>query len=155
MRRWYVFSVLAATGGLLLALGSHIATLSGFSQPFGPNVCVLFLGAGILQFPTMAAADSSCSSENPTWTQTIEGCPRWMRGALYAIWGYLILNIIWAPPSHQVSATGGIPITSVLESSAFAMAFYAVQAAVIYSAMVRESELGDDRARKIRPGNGG
>jgi len=129
--------VLAAIG-FLLSVAAHISAVMGHPIPGGKAVWALHIGIFIVWFPTVLVASrlTRGAKRKEFWKVTLAGCPKWMRTALYGIFGYAILNFIsfMIVTINHPQTRGDAPPEVVRGFSGHWMVFYSVGFATLYSA---------------------
>jgi hypothetical protein len=133
------FIALAALG-FVLSVAAHIAAITGSPIRFGNAVWALHVGIFIVWLPTVLVAYrlTRGASRKDFWKIAMVGCPKWMRTALYIIFGYAILNFVLfmaTAPSHP-PPQGDPPPEVVRGFSGHWMIFYGAAFAILYSASV-------------------
>jgi len=110
-------------------------------MPGGKAVWALHIGIFVVWIPTVLLARRFTRGVNRKdfWKIALIGCPKWMRQALYVIFGYAILNFLYffamtvnRPPSRG----GDTPPEVVRGFSGHWMVFYGAAFATLYSAYV-------------------
>lgn len=88
-----VFSLLALLG-FIASLAAHIAGYAGIERPFGINPWPLHVGIFVVWFPAVLASMklSKDFPQKDMWKAALRGCPKWMRYALYGLFGYAFLS---------------------------------------------------------------
>jgi hypothetical protein len=99
------FMVLAGIG-FSISLAVHLLALSGHLPPGGEAVFALHIGVFVVWLPAVLVSIRlrQGSRSRFSWSQTLSGCPAWMRYAGMALFGYAFLNFFLAmgqqPPSR-------------------------------------------------------
>jgi hypothetical protein len=133
----YPFMVLAACG-LVLSVAAHCMALAGIPVPGGKLVWSLHIGIFVVWIPTVLTSMQMTrySNRKDFWKVTFAGCPVWMRRAVYALFGYAILNFIvftastGGQPKHL---TGPAPPSMIRGFSGHWMVFYGMAFAILFS----------------------
>ncbi|MFT6634317.1 hypothetical protein [Alcanivorax sp.] len=88
-----VFSLLALLG-FIASLAAHIAGYAGIERPFGINPWPLHVGIFVVWFPAVLASMklSKGFPQKDMWKAALRGCQKWMRHALYGLFGYAFLS---------------------------------------------------------------
>jgi hypothetical protein len=132
----YFFLVLAVVGFFTI-LAIHISAFAGVIRPsiiekFG------FVGLFAVWLPAVLVSSrlSKEYKQNDFWRATLRGCPKWMRTALWVIWGYGSLGTFLLPLllGRNVDSYA----SSIQGVSGFVMAFYATAVCILYSATCAE-----------------
>jgi hypothetical protein len=89
------FMALAGVG-FILSVAVHLRAIAGSSIPFGGAVWALHIGIFAVWLPTVLVAIrlTRGAKRKDFWKIALVGCPKWMRTALYVIFGYAILNFV-------------------------------------------------------------
>ncbi len=151
--------------GLVLCLIAHIAALLGLPEPFPKAAPALRIGLIVVWIPAAFAAHQlgpSLQWNDPArrkvhWGLVLRGCPTWMRWLTYGFIGYAFFNFFLffirtfeQGLAGQAQAGAGIDFLSL--ALGHWMAFYAVAAAVLYSAMaVANSDTENEKANGETP----
>jgi len=126
--------------GFILSVAAHLAAVAGSPIPFGKSVWALHVGIFVVWLPTVLVAYRMTRGANRKdfWKVALVGCPKWMRMALYAVFGYAILNFVFfmATTSSQPQPAGDAPPQVVRGFSGHWMIFYGAAFATLYSASV-------------------
>jgi hypothetical protein len=128
----YFFMVLAVVGFLSL-LTVHIAAFAGVTPP-SVILKFVFVGLFVVWLPTVFVSNrlSKEYKQNDFWRATLRGCPKWMRTALWGIWGYGSLGTFLLP---LLSGRNVDSYASSLQGmTGFVLIFYATAVGVLYSA---------------------
>jgi len=139
----YPVLVLAVIGSIA-TLVVHISSLFGITYPFervtkfiAPFVPVVFL-------PTIFVMNRLTRDfkQKEIWRAALRGCPRWMRRALWIIFGYAWVGFFALPFLYG----GGMdsPANTARSMSAVLLVFYLIPATVLYSA-TRIQQLDENR----------
>ena len=127
--------------GLVLSFVAHLAALLGLPQPLGVATFGLHAGIFVVWIPAIIVGQRLVNGCQPDdyWKATLRGCRPWMRWLAWGIFAYAILNFLtflpFAPGKGQ--RNGPQPPAIVIRGfSGHWMAFYAMAAAVLYSALV-------------------
>ena len=139
----YPVHVLAVIGSIA-TLVVHISSLFGITYPFervtkfiAPFVPVVFL-------PTIFVMNRLTRDfkQKEIWRAALRGCPRWMRRALWIIFGYAWVGFFALPFLYG----GGMdsPANTARSMSAVLLVFYLIPATVLYSA-TRIQQLDENR----------
>lgn len=109
-------------------------------MPGGKAVWALHIGIFVVWFPTVFVGYRFTRgvSRKDFWKIALIGCPKWMRQAVYVIFGYGILNFIYfmATTMNQPQSHGDAPPEVIRGFSGHWMIFYSVAFATLYSAYV-------------------
>jgi hypothetical protein len=131
------FIVLSAVG-FVLSVAAHLAAVAGSPIPFGKSVWALHIGIFVVWLPTVLVAYrlTRGASRKDFWKIALAGCPKWMRTALYIVFGYAILNFILfiATTAGQAHPKGDPPPEVIRGFSGHWMVFYGAAFATLYSA---------------------
>jgi hypothetical protein len=150
-------SVLAAVAGigLLVCLLGHIALITG-NDFIGPSWPVLLGGVFVIWIPTVLTMRrlTFATRRNDAWKVALTGAPDWVKYAVYAVFGYAIVNFL-ARVLLNVGHTSPAENDFWKVGSSHAMAFYAAAWGVATAAVNRE-KLGIDwkceRGHDMTPG---
>ena len=133
------FIALAAIG-FILSVAAHLAAIAGSPIPFGKSVWALRIGIFVVWLPTVLVAYRMTRGANrkDSWRVVLVGCPRWMRSALYVVFGYAILNFVlfMATTAGHSQQQGDASPEVVRGFSGHWMVFYGAAFATLYSASV-------------------
>ena len=126
--------------GLVLSVAAHLAAIAGSPIPFGKAVWGLHVGIFVVWLPTVLVSIRLTRGANrrDAWKIALAGCPKWMRTALYILFGYAMLNfVVFAvmTGSHP-QPKGDAPPEVVRGFSGHWMVFYGAAFATLYSASV-------------------
>ena len=126
--------------GFVLSVAAHLAAVTGSPIPFGKAVWALHIGIFVVWLPTVLVSIrlTRGARRKDFWKIALVGCPKWMRTALYVIFGYAILNFVLfiaTIPSHR-QPPGDAPPQVVRGFSGHWMVFYGAAFATLYSASV-------------------
>jgi hypothetical protein len=145
----YLFFLVLAVVGFLSLLTIHIAAFAGVTPP-SVILKFVFVGLFVVWLPAIFVSNrlSREYKQNDFWRATLRGCPKWMRTALWVIWGYGSLGTFLLPLllGRNVDSYG----SSTQGASGFVMAFYATAVCILYSA-TRAEEF--DRNRRCANGH--
>lgn len=129
--------VLAAIG-FVLSVAAHISAVAGWPIPGGKAVWTLHIGIFIVWLPTVFVAYrlTRGAQRKDFWKVALAGCPKWMRIALYGIFGYAALNFIsfMLTTMNHPHIQGDAPPEVIRGFSGHWMVFYSVAFATLYSA---------------------
>lgn len=130
MRILILFFLVLAVVGFLCMLMIHIAALAGTMAPV-VMLKFVFPGLFVVWLPTVLVSSrlSKEYKQNDFWRAALRGCPKWMRTALWVVWGYGILGTFLFPLllGGNIDAYGG----SIQGMSGFVMTFYATAVGVL------------------------
>jgi hypothetical protein len=133
------FITLAAMG-FVLSVAAHVQALRRLPMPGGKAVWALHIGIFVVWLPTVVVAYrfTRGATRKDFWKIALIGCPKWMRQALYVIFGYAILNFIYfmATTVNRPPSRGDAPPEVVRGFSGHWMVFYGAAFATLYSAYV-------------------
>jgi len=133
------FIALAAVG-FILSVAAHLAAIAGSPIPLGKAVWALHIGMFVVWLPTVLVAYRMTRGANRKdfWKIALVGCPKWMRTALYVIFGYAILNFVlfMATTASRSQPKGDAPREVIRGFSGHWMVFYGAAFATLYSASV-------------------
>jgi apolipoprotein N-acyltransferase len=133
----YPFLALA-TAGFIAMLWLHVASLFGAVYLVKRSLSVLVPGLFVAFVPTVFVMYplTRDARQSDLWRAALRGCPRWMRGFVWAIFGYSWGGFFVLPFLFG----GGMEANGMRVISAGLLAFYLIPVAVLYSAMqVRRS----------------
>ena len=126
--------------GFVLSVAAHLAAVAGSPIPFGKGVWILHIGIFVVWLPTVLVAYRMTRGANRKdfWKIALVGCPKWMRTALYIVFGYAILNFVFfiATVPSRPQLQGDAPPQVVRGFSGHWMIFYGAAFATLYSASV-------------------
>ena len=129
----YPFLAVAVAGFVAVA-AIHLASLFGVTYPFDRFLEFLFPGMFVAFVPTLFVMNRLTRDfkQKDLWRAALRGCPPWMRGAVWAIFGYTWLGFFVLPLLYG----GGMdtPTNKARSMSGVLMMFYLIPAAVLYSA---------------------
>ena len=113
----------------------HIAALMGFTEPFSTAIAWLGPALFVIWIPTIFVMNWLVRDfkQKDLWRAALRGCPAWMRGSLWVIFGHSWLGFFIFPlvfGGGTSSAANGARI-----GSAVFMIFYLVSTMVSYSAI--------------------
>jgi hypothetical protein len=132
--------ILLAAVGFVLSVAAHLAAVAGSPIPFGKAVWALHIGIFVVWLPTVLVAYrlTRGTTRKDFWKIALVGCPKWMRTALYILFGYAILNFVlfFAATAGQPQPEGDAPPEVVRGFSGHWMVFYGAAFATLYSASV-------------------
>src|SRR5947208_750412 len=82
--------------GFILSVAAHLAAVAGSPIPLGKGVWALHVGIFVVWLPTVLVGNRMTRGANRKdfWKIALVGCPKWMRTALYLVFGYAILNFV-------------------------------------------------------------
>jgi hypothetical protein len=123
-----------AAAGFMGVLAVHVAALLGAAYPFEHFLKFLGPGVFIVFVPTifvMNRLTRDCKQRD-IWRAALRGCPRWMRGSVWAIFGYAWIGFFMLPLLYG----GGMDAEAnkARSMSAMLLVFYLVSVSVLYSA---------------------
>lgn len=129
--------MLLAACGLALSVGAHALSLAGQPVPGGKLVWVLHAGIFVVWVPAVLVLRRpkvQAGSDN-SWKSAFAGCPAWMRGGLYFLFGYAMLNFLWfvATADQHKKPAGDAPASVIRGFSGHWMAFYGAAFGIFYS----------------------
>jgi hypothetical protein len=126
----YLFFLVLAVVGFLSLLTIHIAAFAGVTPP-SVILKFVFVGLFVVWLPAIFVSNrlSREYKQNDFWRATLRGCPKWMRTALWVIWGYGSLGTFLLPLllGRNVDSYG----SSTQGASGFVMAFYATAVCIL------------------------
>src|SRR5687768_13550080 len=129
-----------AAVGFILSVAAHLSALAGSPIPFGKAVWALHIGIFVVWLPTVLVAYrlTRGATQKDFWKIALVGCPKWMRTALFIVFGYAILNFVvfMATTASHSPAKGESSPEVVRGFSGHWMAFYGAAFATLYSASV-------------------
>ena len=130
----YPFLVLAWAGFVAIA-AIHVSSLFGFTHPFETLLLrYLVPGLFVVFLPTIFVMNRLTRDfkQKDLWSAALRGCPPWMRGAVWVLFGYCWLGFFVLPIFYG----GGMdsPANKARAMSGVLMTFYLIPAAVLYSA---------------------
>jgi hypothetical protein len=133
--------MLLAIIGFILSVAAHIRAIQGLPNPAGNAVWALHIGIFVVWLPTVLVAYrlTRGAKRKDFWKVALIGCPKWMRQALYVVFGYAILNFVFffVTTVNQPQLKGGAPPPEVVRGfSGHWMVFYGAAFATLYSAYV-------------------
>jgi hypothetical protein len=133
------FIILAGVG-FLLSVAAHLVACAGWQIPFGSRVWALHIGIFVVWVPTVLVVYrlTRGARRKDLWKVALAGCPKWMRVALYIIFGYAILNfaLFMATTVGHAQLRGEAPPEVIRGFSGHWMVFYGAAFATLYSASV-------------------
>jgi len=132
----YPFLILAGLG-FILSLLVHLLAMFGVELP--QEVFVLHGGIFVVWIPAVLV--SNFTHHHPRhhfgWKDSLHGCPRWMRIAVYGLFAYVFLNFFLF-----IAGIFGPNASAVIRGfSGHWMLFYAVAFATLYSALLASRPL--------------
>jgi hypothetical protein len=126
--------------GFILSVAAHLAAIAGSPIPFGKAVWGLHAGIFVVWLPTVLVGIrlTRAAHQRNYWKVALAGCPKWMRTALYILFGYAMLNFIlfFLTTSGRPQPKGDAPPEVVRGFSGHWMVFYGAAFATLYSASV-------------------
>lgn len=126
--------------GFILSVAAHLAAVAGSPIPFGKAVWGLHIGIFVVWLPTVLVGTRLTRGANRKdyWKIALAGCPKWMRTALYLLFGYALLNFVLflATTASHPQPKGSAPPEVVRGFSGHWMVFYGAAFASLYSASV-------------------
>jgi hypothetical protein len=129
----YPFLALAAAG-FTAALAVHVTSLLGATYPFEHFLKFLGLGVFVVFIPTIFVMNRLTREvkQKDMWRAALRGCPRWMRGSVWTIFGYAWIGFFAFSFLH----VGAIDseINKARSASAVILVFYLIPLSVLYSA---------------------
>ena len=132
--------ILLAAIGFILSVAAHIRALEGLPFPGGKAVWALHMGIFVVWIPTVLVSIrfTRGAKRKDFWKVALIGCPKWMRQALYVIFGYAILNfaLFMARTINHPPTKGDAPPEVIQGFSGHWMVFYLAAFATLYSAYV-------------------
>jgi len=124
--------------GFILSVAAHICAIEGWSLPGGKAVWALHIGIFAVWIPTVLVSIRSSQGDKRKdfWKIALIGCPKWIRQALYVIFGYAILNFIYfmATTVNRPQPPGDAPPQVIRGFSGHWMVFYGAAFATLCSA---------------------
>lgn len=127
--------LLVALAGVACVLAIHVASLMGISEPFNKLLPMLFPILAIVWLATILVMNRLTRDfkQKDIWKAALRGCPKWMRQAVWIVFGYSWLGFFILP----IVFGGGMnsKANGARVGSATILAFYTVAAAVLYSAL--------------------
>jgi hypothetical protein len=129
----YPFLALAAAG-FVAVLAIHVAALFGAAYPFHHFLNFLGPGLFVVFVPTIFVMNRLTADfkQRDIWRAALRGCPRWMRGLVWAAFGYSWVGFFLLPLLYGGGM--GSEQNGARSMSAILLVFYAVSVAVLYSA---------------------
>lgn len=139
----YPFLLLAATGFTIM-LVVHVMTLFGLTYSFQHSLRFVGPGLFIVWLPTVLIASRLTHDfkQKDLWRAALRGCPKWMKRAVWVIFGYAWVGFFALPFLYG----GGMSLAdnNARSMSAVMLAFYSVASALLYSA-IRVNKLDASR----------
>jgi hypothetical protein len=131
----YPFLLLAAVG-FILSLAAHCLALAGLPIAGGTLVWRLGFGILVVWIPALLVASQAARYGNRKgfWKISLSGCPRWMRGGLYVLFAYAILNfLLYLSSNPPKQSTDDAPLPAIRGFAGHWMLFYGAAFAILYS----------------------
>jgi hypothetical protein len=129
----YPFLAFSAAG-LMAVLAVHVASLLGAAYLFEHLSKFLAFGVFAVMVPTTFVMNGLIwdVKQRDIWRAALRGCPQWVRGLVWAIFGYTWIGFFALPLLYG----GGMHSETNLARSMSAMllVFYVVPLSVLYSA---------------------
>jgi hypothetical protein len=123
-----------AVAGLIAVAAIHVASLLGVTFPFDHFLKFLVPGIFVVFVPTIFVMNRLTRDfkQKDLWRAALRGCPRWMRLAVWVVFGYTWLAFFVLPLLYG----GGMETAAnkVRSMSGVLLMFYTIPAAVLYSA---------------------
>ena len=123
-----------AAAGFMAVLAVHVASLLGAAYPFEHSLKFLGFGVFAVMVPTIFVMNRLTRDvkQRDIWRAALRGCPRWMRGLVWAISGYVWVGFFVLPLLYG----GGTDseTNKARSMSAVLLVFYLISASVLYSA---------------------
>lgn len=138
----YPFLLLSIIG-LILSLIVHGAAVLGLPQPLGSMIWALHAGIFVVFCPAILVSRHLAGNfkRKDFWKVAFHGCPPWMQWLAKGFFGYAAFNFVLCmafgdlPQGKQASGGELTPPDVFRMFSGHWMAFYAMSAAIIYSAI--------------------
>ena len=123
-----------ALAGFVASVVTHIAGFAGIDKPFGFNPWPLHIGIFVVWLPAVIVAQtlSKGFSQKDMWKATLRGCPKWVKYALYGLFGYAFLSFF---AFIATDMGGGSEAGKVRGFSGHWMVFYFAAYAILRSAI--------------------
>ena len=139
-----------ATAGLAIDVVIHLAALAGSTALFDLLGKYIFLGIFVVWLPAIFAMNRLAREfkQKDIWRAALRGCPKWMRMAMWTVFGYAWVGFFVLPLLYGGSSNSH-PNSARLMSGAVLM-FYAVATCVLYSATQAEKH---DKSRRCANGH--
>ena len=136
----YPVMMLSAVG-VFLCLSFCFLGLAGIYLFPTKEMPVLFVGIFVVWLPTVILMNRLTKDfkQKDLWKAALRGCPRWMRGALWAVLG-CVFAVFFLPVFFKRSP-GDLPQTFVL----FPIMFYAISFCFMYSLISVENNEANSR----------
>jgi hypothetical protein len=137
------YFLILAVVGFLFSLIIHLLALWGRAPSSESWYAVPFLGA-LVSFVSAAYL----SGAKPGWrgipfSETVKGCPTWLKRRNYFFSGYLGLILLWdalrVPGIFHWRKVELPPVAAFLDFSAFAMLFYASSFSMLFGKLFGEN----------------
>lgn len=147
-----IYALLVLSWAEFLAIAAiHIATLFGITWPFEHlPFNYVFLGLVVVFLPTIFLMNRLTRDfkQKDVWRAALRGCPPWMRGMVWVLFGYGWLGFFVLPIFYG----GGMEALAnkARTMSGMLMIFFLIPGAVLYSAIQVE---GSDQSRKCLNGH--
>jgi len=127
-----------ATAGLAIDVVIHLAAFTGSTILFDQLGKYIFPGIFVVWLPAIFAMNRLAREfkQRDIWRAALRGCPKWMRMALWTVFGYGWASLFVLPILYGEGIDSGP--NSARAMSAIALTFYAVAACVLYSATQAE-----------------
>ena len=123
-----------SAAGLMAALAVHVASLLGAAYPFEHLLKFLAFGVFAVMVPTIFVMHRLTRDvkQRDIWRAALRGCPKWMRGLVWAISGYAWVGFFVLPLLYG----GGMDseTNKARSMSGVLLIFYLIPASVLYSA---------------------
>jgi hypothetical protein len=127
-------ALVLAVAGLIAMLVIHVASLFAITYPFDRSLKFLVPGVFVLALPTIFVMNvlTRDFKQKDIWRAALRGCPKWMRRAVWIIFGYAWAGFFALPFLYG----GGMnsPGNTVRVISATLLIFYLILVSVLYSA---------------------
>jgi hypothetical protein len=131
-----LFFACLAVIGLILSLVAHLCGLFGLQQPLEEATWGLHVGIFAVSLPAVLVATQIGKEfkQKDFWKAALRGCRPWMRWLVYGLLGYAVFNFV----RFVINTQGQVPNDdeAFVGFSGHWMFFYAVAAAILYSAYV-------------------
>ncbi len=123
--------------GFVLSVVAHVAAAMGV-LPFGGAVWGLHGGAVFVAIPAALIARAEASSEplRNFWRATLRRCPPWVKALALATFVYAGANFVLL--FARTRGTRATDAVAVQGFSAYWMAFYAIEFAILVAFLMRE-----------------
>jgi hypothetical protein len=142
--------LLLAVAGLAIDVVIHITSLTGSTGVFDLLGKYTLLGIFVVWFPAIFAMNRLGREfkQKDVWRAALRGCPKWMRMAMWTVFGYAWVGFFVLPLLYGGSSTSHANSARLM--SGVALMFYSVAACVLYSATQAEKH---DQGRRCTNGH--